>query len=97
MEETDEEEKGRDKENEGKEEKEVKIVLALVQEIEIATNCPKPDQWQQIMAYIGNNYSNPNLKLADVAEVTDVTENDVSEPLREGTGKNFANTPILCV
>jgi AraC-like DNA-binding protein len=88
--ETDEEGKEKEtKKDEGKEEKEVKIVLAPVQKIEIATNCPKPDQWQQIMAYIGNNYSNPNLKLADVAEVTDVTENDVSELLREGTGKNF--------
>jgi AraC-like DNA-binding protein len=65
----------------------VKLVLAPVEKIE--TEDRKQKGLNDLMNFIGCNFGNANLKLADVATYAGMSENAVSETLRIGTGKNF--------
>lgn len=43
----------------------------------------------EILTFIGKNYPNPELKLADIAKALSMTEDKTSEEIRVATGKSF--------
>ncbi len=44
---------------------------------------------EEILTFIGKNYPNPELKLADIAKALSMTEDKTSEEIRIATGKSF--------
>ncbi len=44
---------------------------------------------EEILTFIGKNYPNPDLKLADIAKALSMTEDKTSEEIRVATGKSF--------
>lgn len=47
------------------------------------------DLKNEILTFIGKNYPNPELKLADIAKALSMTEDKTSEEIRIATGKSF--------
>ncbi len=44
---------------------------------------------EEVLTFIGKNYPNPELKLADIAKALSMTEDKTSEEIRVATGKSF--------
>ena len=76
--------------NEKKEEEEEKAQQVVYVPYEkLDTEKEAPNLKDEILTFIGKNYPNPELKLADVAKALSMAEDKTSEEIRLATGKSF--------
>lgn len=74
-------------EEEEKEQKEQQVVYVPYEKLD--TEKDTVDLKGEILTFIGKNYPNPELKLADVAKALSMAEDRTSEEIRLATGKSF--------
>lgn len=67
--------------------KKVKYILMPIESSKIGNKIPETQA--EILAFIGNNYKNSDLKLYDVAKATKVSQDNVSELIRKHSNLTF--------
>lgn len=75
------------KENAENEQKEQQVVYVPYEKLD--TEKDTTNLKEEILTFIGKNYPNPELKLADIAKALLMTEDKTSEEIRLATGKTF--------
>lgn len=75
------------KKEEESEPKEQQVVYVPYEKLD--TDKDTPNLKEEILTFIGKNYPNPELKLADIAKALSMTEDKTSEEIRVATGKSF--------
>ncbi len=76
-----------EKKAEEEEEKTQQVVYVPYEKLD--TEKEAPNLKDEILTFIGKNYPNPELKLADVAKALSMAEDKTSEEIRLATGKSF--------
>lgn len=74
-------------ENETQEQPQQQVVYVPYEKLE--TEKETTNLKEEILTFIGKNYPNPELKLADIAKALSMTEDKTSEEIRIATGKSF--------
>lgn len=80
-------EKKEESENEAQEPQQQQVVYVPYEKLE--TEKETTNLKEEILTFIGKNYPNPELKLADIAKALSMTEDKTSEEIRIATGKSF--------
>lgn len=75
------------KDKEDKEQKEQQVVYVPYEKLD--TEKETANLKDEILTFIGKNYPNPELKLADIAKALSMAEDRTSEEIRLATGKSF--------